>query len=70
MAGDLLFVVGILWNWGRTREKNMIADHNSDIGFTAYDSIHGIKINTQKQIASFFHENHSIIFQRSLRGYI
>ena len=48
MEGDLGFVVEILLNWERTREEKeyMIADHNSDFDFTAYDSIHGIKINT------------------------
>ena len=42
-GGKFRVVVGIWWNWGRTKEemKDMIADRNSDLGFTAYDSIHG-----------------------------
>jgi len=49
-------VMGILYNWGRTREKrkDMIADRNPDLGFTAYDSIHGDQNQYPKQIASFF----------------
>ena len=49
--GNLGFVVGILWNWERTREeiKDLIADRNPDLGFTAYNSIHEIKINTQSK---------------------
>jgi len=44
-------VVGILWNWGGTREemKDIIANRNPDLGFTDYDSSHGIKINTQSK---------------------
>ena len=33
----------------REEKKYMIADRNPDLGFTAYDSIHGIKINTQSK---------------------
>ena len=55
-----MFVVGILWNWERTREerKDMIADRNPDLGFTAYDSIHGIKINTKSKQLYKFNLNH------------
>jgi len=44
-------VVKILLNWGRIREEkeDMIADRNLDFGFTAYDSIHEIKINIQSR---------------------
>ena len=44
---DFGFTVGILQNQRRTREKkkDMIADHNPDLG-NAYDSINEIKINT------------------------
>jgi len=41
----------------------MIADRNLDLGFTAYDSIHGDQNQYPKQIASFFYQNHSIIFK-------
>jgi len=49
--GRLGFVVGILWNWGRTREKrkDMITNRHPDFGFTAYDSIHRININIQSK---------------------
>ena len=69
--GDLGFVVGMLWNWGWTREerKDMIADCNPDLGFTAYNSINGIKINT-KANSFIFYQNHLIIFQRLLHSYI
>jgi len=65
MDGDLGFVVRILWNWGKTREerKDMTADRNPDPSFTAYDSIHEIKINTQSKWLHFFYQNHSIIFK-------
>jgi len=48
--------VGIWWNWGRKREekKDIIADRNRDLGFTAYDSIHRDQNQYPKQIASFF----------------
>jgi len=32
----------------------MIANHNPDVGFTAYDSIHKDQNQYQKQIASLF----------------
>ena len=46
-GGDFRVCGRDLWTWGRTREemKDMIADH----GFTTYDSIHRIKINTQSK---------------------
>ena len=45
-------------------------DRNPDLTFTVYDSIHGDQNQYPKQIASFFYQNHSIIFQKSLHGYI
>ena len=39
---------GIMVELRKTRgKKDMIADRNPDLGFTAYNSIHGIKINTK-----------------------
>ena len=72
MERDLGFVVGILWNWGRIREKkkDMITDHNSDLGFTAYDSIQRDQNQYPKQIASFFLSKSFNNFQRLLHGYI
>ena len=63
---------GMLVKLEKTREerKDMIADRNPDLGFTAYDSIHRDQNQYPKQIASFFHQKLSIIFQRSLHGYI
>jgi len=42
--------------WERTREekKDMIVDHNLNLGFTAYDSVNGDQNQYPKQIASFF----------------
>ena len=48
----------VLWLYfvelGKTKQekKDMIADHNPDLGFAAYDSIHEIKINIQANILS------------------
>jgi len=64
------------WGFRRIGEEEgfwisgMTTDRNSGLGFTAYDSIHGDQNHYPKQIASFFIKNHSIIFQKSLHGYI
>jgi len=62
--GDLGFMVEILWNWGRTRKerKDLIADRNPDLGFTAYDSIHEIKINNKSKYLYKFNSNHHSIY--------
>jgi len=43
--------------------KDMIVDRNLYLGFIAYDSIYGIKINTKANSFIFFYHNHSIIFK-------
>ena len=48
----------------------MIADRNLDLGFIAYDLIHGDQNQYTKQISSFFYQNHFFNFQRLLYGYI
>jgi len=43
--------IGDLVELGMNKEekKDMILDRNPDLGFTSYDSIHRIKINTKNK---------------------
>ena len=52
----------------QAEKKDMIADRNPDLDFIAYDSWD--QNQYPEQIASFFHQNHSISYNFSLHGYI
>ena len=51
------------------RGKEMIADRNLDLGFTAYDSIHEIRTNTKANSFQIFIKSFNNS-QRSLHDYI
>ena len=53
-GGDFKVCGGIVVELRKNTGLDMIMDHNPDLDFTAYDSIHGIKTNTQANRLSKF----------------
>ena len=48
----------------------MITDRNLNLGFTAYDSIYEIKINTESKQLHKFNSNHRLILKSTTWLYI